>query len=590
MRSELHLERLATAVLGTARRISGSSLAVAIPSILAMATLAARPASAQTLDSGSQKNTITGTVINAVTRAPVPRALVSSPDSRYAMLTDSSGHFEFNVEKETADTFSTTTYNERVLAAGEQVWLTARKPGFLTEGDNGVTATPGQEATIALTPEALIVGRVAFSTPDTTSAVTLELYERQTQEGLPRWLQQSSTTANSAGEFRFAGLHPGLYKLSTTETLDNDPAAMIARTQAYGFPPVFYPGATDFETAGTIQLAAGQTVEADLSLTRQPYYQVRIPVNGDLSGGAMIVVSPQGHRGPGYSLGMNAGEHRIEGMLPNGNYVVDAITYGENSASGTTSLRVAGGPANGNTLTMVPNSGIVLNVKEEFSSQNQPATGEMTITVMGGRRAGTRSLAIRGPRAYLQANLEPADDFGSGNPHALRPPLGPNDDTLVLASVPPGHYWLRLNSGRGYVASATMGAPDLLHQPLTVTAGGAGMVDITMRDDYAFVEGTVTAQNTASPKTPNNYTTVAFVPLGEGAGQYQEIGVGPDGNIGRISLVPGGYRVLAIPGAHPNLPYRDPQAMKAYETKGQVIHLEPGQQANLQLQVISEEQ
>jgi len=48
--------------------------------------------------------------------------------------------------------------------------------------------------------------------------------------------------------------------------------------------------------------------------------------------------------------------------------------------------------------------------------------------------------------------------------------------------------------------------------------------------------------------------------------------------------------VLAFAGAHPNLPYRDPEAMKAYETKGQVIHVESGQQVNLQLQATSEEQ
>jgi hypothetical protein len=135
-----------------------------------------------------------------------------------------------------------------------------------------------------------------------------------------------------------------------------------------------------------------------------------------------------------------------------------------------------------------------------------------------------------------------------------------------------------------------MGTIDLLHQPLTITAGGGGTVEITVRDEYAFVEGAVSTQNTASPKTPNNYPTVDFVPLPEGAGQFQEIVAGADGNIGRISLVPGGYRVLTFAGTHRDLPYRDPQAMKAYETKGQVIHLEAGQQINLQLQVISEEQ
>ena len=548
---------------------------------------------AQDISSDSTKSTITGTVINAVTRAPVPRALVSSPDNRYAKLTDSSGHFEFSIEKETDTTSGANAmYNGRTLAVGDQVWLTARKPGFLTESDEGATASPGQDATIALTPEALIVGRVTFSTPETTSAVTLQLFSRQVQDGLPRWTQQTSATTNSAGEFRFASLRPGSYKLSTTESLDNDPGAIIARTQVYGFPPVYYPNAPDFSTAGTIEVSAGQTVEADLALLRQPYYQVRIPVNGDISGGVNIVVSPQGHHGPGYSLGINQLEHRIEGLLPNGNYVVDAVTYGNNSSSGTANLRVAGGPAEGQPLTLVPNSGILLNVKEEFTDQNQPATGELTITTMG-PRGSTRSFPTRGPRAYLQANLEPADDFGAGRQGTIRPPLSPNDDSLVLINVPPGRYWLRLYPGmRGYAASATTGAIDLLHQPLTVTAGSGGQVDITMRDDFASVEGTISGVNPASPRTNNPYGTnawVYFVPLPESSGAPTQTGIGPDGHFGSLQVAPGSYRVLAFSRVRQDLPYRDPQAMKAYETKGQVIHLEAGQKANLQLQLIPEE-
>src|SRR5689334_17783114 len=87
---------------------------------------------AQTGGSESSKNTIFGTVVNAVTRAPVPRALVTSPDNRYAMFSDGSGHFEFNLEKE-ADA-SRKVYVGGMLASDEsqgQFWLTARKPGFL---------------------------------------------------------------------------------------------------------------------------------------------------------------------------------------------------------------------------------------------------------------------------------------------------------------------------------------------------------------------------------------------------------------------------------------------------------------------------
>jgi len=44
-------------------------------------------------------STVHGTVVNAVTHDPVGRALVRSPDDRYATLTDSEGHFEFALPK-----------------------------------------------------------------------------------------------------------------------------------------------------------------------------------------------------------------------------------------------------------------------------------------------------------------------------------------------------------------------------------------------------------------------------------------------------------------------------------------------------------
>src|SRR3569833_2059244 len=43
----------------------------------------------------SQAQTVHGTVINSLTREPIARALVYSPDNRFATLTDTQGLFEF---------------------------------------------------------------------------------------------------------------------------------------------------------------------------------------------------------------------------------------------------------------------------------------------------------------------------------------------------------------------------------------------------------------------------------------------------------------------------------------------------------------
>ena len=44
--------------------------------------------------------------------------------------------------------------------------------------------------------------------------------------------------------------------------------------------------------------------------------------------GFQIEVWPQGHPGPGYSLGYNQDEQSIVGMLPDGNYTIHAKAFG----------------------------------------------------------------------------------------------------------------------------------------------------------------------------------------------------------------------------------------------------------------------
>ena len=244
-----------------------------LPILLATSYLSPAQISAPGLQPDEQPTSIKGTVVNAITRAPIARALVFSPDNRFAALTDGEGNFSFALPK--AGSNAGTGFNGGFLG------LTARKPGFLNDpNDRRQAETSGSELTITipLMPEALIKGRVISSETDPAPGINVQLFSRQVQDGMPRWVQMGSTRANSSGEFRFAELLPGTYKLMTNEWMDNDPATTIPGGQQYGFPPVYYPGVSDFAAAGTIQLTAGQTVQADVPLTRQPYYPVRIPV------------------------------------------------------------------------------------------------------------------------------------------------------------------------------------------------------------------------------------------------------------------------------------------------------------------------
>src|ERR1700692_3333336 len=69
--------------------------AAALALFLLLSLFFAPGAFAQERESREHPTTIRGTVINRITHEPIGRALVYSPDNRFARLTDSEGHFEY---------------------------------------------------------------------------------------------------------------------------------------------------------------------------------------------------------------------------------------------------------------------------------------------------------------------------------------------------------------------------------------------------------------------------------------------------------------------------------------------------------------
>jgi hypothetical protein len=285
----------------------------------------------------------------------------------------------------------------------------------------------------------------------------------------------------------------------------------------------------------------------------------------------------------------------IEGLLPNGNYTLETSGFGPNGTSGVLNISVKGAAVEGPRMTLLPNGFIDVIVKEEFTSTKD--TNSQRGFVDHGRTVNER-----GPMRYLNLQLEPADDFGQERHAWLRPPSTPEDDSLAIDGVAPGRYWVRADSSRGFVASVSSGTADLQHQLLVVGLGGSSPpIEITMRDAGAEIEGTV--EGVAAPfsgtegaaRLANRVVTVSadgaahvyFVPLPDSSGEFRDVWVTPEGKFGPQNLAPGAYRVLAFDRPQPELEYRNPEAMRAYEAKGQLLRLVPGQKEHLHLQLIS---
>jgi hypothetical protein len=563
--------------------------AAALAFLLLVSQSVAPGAFAQDRESLEHPTTIRGTVINRITREPIGRALVYSPDNRFARLTDEEGHFEYPIPKAAAAEPGNFP-GIQIQRQGDFTFccVTARKPGFVADPneEQGAEISLDGEPTIALTPEGHIKGRVLLPSSDAATGIRVQLFSRQVQDGVFRWIPGRTVQANSNGEFRFAELLPGEYKLVTHELMDTDPTTRLRAGQLYGFPPIYFPAAPDFAGAAPIVLKAGQTFEADFSPARQAYYPVRIPVPGDIANG-MITVSIQGHDSPGYSLGYSADRHRIEGFLPNGVYQVSMESSEPNAASGTVSLAVAGAPAQGSPMVLAPHSSIRLNVTETFISKESNMSGSWS--------SGNGTFEVHGPRLNLQASVEPIDDLGGRGQRSVRPPRGKDDTSLVISDVPPGRYRLRLFASRGYVTSATAGGVDLLQEPLVVLPGTDASVDINMRDDFAEIEGTLThtsaeLKTATSPGSGGRWKPPAFIfliPLNGEAGQYQQVGADNEGHFGIGNVAPGKYLVLAFEKQQMNLPYRDAETMRNYEAKGRTVRLNAAQKEKLELPIIS---
>jgi len=487
-----------------------------------------------------------------------------------------------------------------VAAAGADM-LFARKPGFLGAEQptwmlHGTPATPGKDVRIKLVPEGRIVGRVVLPNGSPLDQVPVELYRRQVFQGRAHWSRASGVAARANGEFRFAGLEAGTYKLFTGEVPERDPLAIEPGGANYGYPPVYFPNSGDFQTAATIQITPGTTFQAELAPVRREYFPVKIPVAGAIGSQVEVHVWVQGHKGPGFSLGYNPRDQRIEGALPNGAYIVEATTQGASGASGSVNITVKGGEVNGPGMTLVPYGSLRVNVKMEWKQ------GEETEALQdpGGVR-----FRISRPGGDLNVWLENSDEFDPSSQRIVPKEHAPGEPIEFGGDLAPGRYWVRVQSARGYTAAITLGDVDLLGKLLTVGPGSNLAIDVTMRDDGAEISGTLEdadghllansiSQGSGAgaaaigPSSPGP-AYVYCVPLADSTGQFRESMV-LDGTLHLGQISPGAYRLLVFDHPQVELEYSNREAMSAYDGKGQIVRLGPGQKENITLRIISTDQ
>jgi hypothetical protein len=546
---------------------------------------------------------IRGIVINSVTREPISHALVFSPDNSFAAMTDDRGRFEFTFTTAEPQQSGTSVTDGFQLNRGFQnpspsrpSQLMARKVGFV--GPNfdqpmnvnafSDVAPDQQDVVISLLPEARVVGHVIIPGSDGSDKIQVALYRRTTRDGREQWDSAGNATTRADGQFRMAELSPGDYKLLTLEQLDRDPLTAFPRGQLFGYPPLYYPNASDFATAAVIKLTPGETFQATMSPAKRAYYPVHLGLTNPLANGIAVTVWPEGHPGPGYSLGYNPQEAAIQGSMPDGTYTVQARVYGPTMMAGTTNFTVRGAPVAAPAVTLLQGSSVAVSVREEFQhTQAGPGPG---IFVSGPTAAPQNT---RRPN-YLQVNLIPDEEFSLASQVSMRPPANENDESLVIENVLPGRYRVNVTTGLGYVSAITSGSTDLLQKPLVVGAGGAiPALEITVRDDGAELDGTLD-YGKVGPGRPALQSlsdgplgNIYVMPIDKIDSQPKLGYANGDGTFTIQQIAPGTYRVFATDSRQFLMQSLSEEWLKRHESEVQVLRVVAAQKEHLRLSLIA---
>jgi hypothetical protein len=508
---------------------------------------------------------VRGVVLNSITHRPIARALV---DGHFdAALTDNDGRFEINLNQGfTQILVRRIGYNPN----GPQV------QHLLKMGPNM------PELTFYLTPEASVTVHVSLSGGDAADGIRFIAYRKRVQGGHGVWMQQGNFTTDSEGSFRMVNLEsPAAYVLCSMASAESTLPVESGKT-TYGYPQTCYPGVTDLSAATPISVLPGQQSEAEITLTKQPFYPVSIlmPNRGQGQFGGVSIMD-QGGRGMGFPVRINSQQGLVEANLPNGRYYAESRSNnGKSQTYGRTDFQVSGGPVVGLTLVQHPLAPIQVEIHRDFTPGANQVWDAFNSSIGNDNNPG------------LNINLVSAD----GSPmnmggHNLQRPVGSSDSNLFeMTDVVPGRSWVQTFASQGYVASISAGGVDLAREPLVIGPGGAtAPIEIYLSNNGGQIKGTLnpSAQQNSASGTDDGQTSMVFayaIPQFPSSAQMQMSATQGSGTLMFGNLAPGTYRVVALDKPE-EIDMDDPAAMARWSAHGQLVTVEPGATASVQLDV-----
>jgi len=505
--------------------------------------------------SSSSDFSLSGTVVNSVTGAPIGRALVRAYGvMQRTVFSDSEGRFQIEG-----------------MPAGS-VNIEVQKPGYFSKqqlrrgGVNDVvTVGPDNPSVVLkLTPQSAIYGRITDTSGQPIEHVPVRLTERTVRDGRRRWEGRNFAHSDEDGKFRFANLLPGTYYFEAGPARDQSRSPVHDDKPKTGYPSLYYPAAPDLSSASPIQLSPGQQVEADLSLPTVPVYHISGTVSGyptEQGIGLQILDDAGQSLSLPVRFAMDTGTFNAE-SIPAGSYVLRATAQaGNQPLRAEIRLNVA---TNLDNIHLIVGPVLTIPIRVRMEAQNEshlsPAWNQQRPPVSV-RLIPTEALALEHSSTFVQQS--------------------PGHETMALQDVDPGRYVAEVTAwGPWYVRSAQYGPVNLLTDDLTITPGQAYPLDIVLRDDGA----TLTGNFKASEQVGLSATLLVVPPPSSNRG-IKAVPFSAQNGVTMTGLAPGDYLVYAFDHAD-SLEYASPDALQPYSSQATHVTLSPGQETRIELNLI----
>jgi hypothetical protein len=506
-----------------------------------------QPSPAQT----STPNRIAGTVVNAVTGAPVPRTRVTINPVRDAdkivfVVTGDDGHFDFPG-----------------VAAGKYS-LQASRRGFIPAAydqhdqySTAIVAGAGLDTrnlVFRLPPAAVLTGKVLDEYGEPVRNAMVRLYREDHFSGVSRIRPRQGAVTDDLGSYEFAPVDPGIYFVSVAGNPWYSVHPVSARADAQpgsvdpaldvAYPTTYYGDATSADEAVAIPVRGGDHIEADIHLTPVPSLHLMLHAPGsDSTSFQWPTLMKPAFDGMEFAQNVqiqpvSPGTYEMTGV-PAGRYTVR--TQGEGAGLEVGDVDLSGDGQELDLSTGVPSSTVSATVRIEGETA---VPRNLTVVL---RSAKGRNVAV-----------QTVDE----------------KDGVVFSDLAPGAYEVRAGGANTAYSVLSITTPEGTSQghTLVVAPGTSQTVTLSLIAGLTTVEGIAKRDDKGVagvmivliPKDPENRHEL-----------FRRDQSDQDGTFTLLGVVPGEYTAVAIENGW-DLDWVKPAVMARYLAHGQDVTISKG--------------